>query len=141
MLHSITWSKYFSTLIILLIIYYLIIGIRYFKFELLNFLRIKQIENGSLTSYPIGSFSSVEESASPFMQSLLDEISAYLNGLHNSTPGKEELSHSLQLIFSKYPLLSESKFSDHQKMLLLEKINQQYPYMLGLEDLNKLLPG
>lgn len=141
MLHSITWQQYFSTVIILLLFYYLIVGVRYFKMELLTILGIKQIEEGSLTSYPIGSFSSGEENASPFMQTLLDEISAYLNGVQNSTPRKEELSHSLGVIFSKYPILSESDFSDHQKMIFLEKINQQYPNMLEIEDLNKLYSG
>ena len=141
MLHSITWQQYFTTIIILLIFYYLIIGVRYFKLELLTILGIKQIESDSLTPYPIGTFPSGEETASPFMQSLLDEISAYLNGTQNSTPSKEELCHSLGIIFSKYPVLSESEFSDHQKIILLEKINQQYPNMLEIEDLNKLCSG
>ena len=140
MLHSTTWAQYFSTIIILLIIYYLIISVRYFKYELLNVLGIKLVEKGSLNYFPIA-YPSNEESASPFMQSLLDEISAYLNEVQNSIPEKVELSNSLRVIFSKYPVLSESKFSDRQKTILLEKINQQYPNMLELEDLNKLCSG
>lgn len=156
MFQSISWQQYFLIIITLLIFYYLIIGIRYFKWEILSVLGMKKIETSSLNNvlgvnlnsdsynYPsehFGSFPTTETEVSPMMQSLNDEISAFLNGEQNDRPGKQEIMNSLKIIFSKYPLLSEENFSDHQKKIVLEKINNQYPGLCEFEDLNKLCSG
>ena len=91
-------------------------------------------------NYPsehFGSFPATETDASPMMQSLFDEIGAFLNGDQNSAPSNQELFNSLKIIFSKYPLFREGDFSDHQKMSILEKVNNRYPGVFELEDLNK----
>ena len=153
MFQSISWQQYLITIIILLVLYYLIVGIRYFKWELLNVMGIKKIETASLNTgtevnlksdpynYPseyFGSFPSTEKDASPMMRSLFDEIQAFLNGNPNSAISKQELTDSLKIIFSKYPLFSADNFSDPEKMIILEEINNRYPGLLELQDLNNI---
>lgn len=156
MLQSISWQQYFLTTITLLVLYYLIIVVRYYKWELLNVLGIKKIETSSLNTVTevnlksdsynysgeyFGSFPTTETDASPMVRSLYNEIRAFLNGDQNSSLSKEELSDSLKIIFSKYSLFNKDDFSDPQKMIILNEINQRNPGLFEIEDFNKLCSG
>ena len=153
MLQSISWLQYFSSILILLFIYYSIIGVRYFKWEILNVLGIKRIETGLYNTYPVSDFknevvnnlndnntpaSPSELNALSAFKSFNDEVRAFLNGTNYSETNKQELSGTIKKIFSNYPSLYESDFSTEMKTVLLDEINQHYPNLLELQDLNNI---
>ena len=84
------------------------------------------------------STSSPEFEALSTFQTFNDEVSAFLNGAIYSEMNKPELSGTIKKIFSKYPSLNESDFSTEMKTVLLDGINQHYPNLLELQDLNKI---
>ena len=153
MLHTITWQQYFTTIISLLIIYYIIIGLRFFKWEVLNVLGIKRIESGLFSQESLDKlqkFSSnerdeinnpgspLEIDTSTMMQSLSDEVRAYLNGTATLQIDKEEISDSMKKIISKYPELRTSYFSADLKKIVMAEINLRYPHLLNPEDFDQI---
>ena len=50
MFNSIAWGQYFSALIILLIIYYMLIGFWFYKWEILRIIGIRKVEDDSLNT-------------------------------------------------------------------------------------------
>ena len=53
MFNSITWGQYFSTLALLLVCYYTVIGFRYYRWKILAVIGIKKVEDSTVgSSYP-----------------------------------------------------------------------------------------
>jgi hypothetical protein len=153
MLHSITWGQYFSTVTTVLVIYYITICFRYFKWEILNVIGIKRISNSSFShgstadlhagnnsddiSAPVPNSTS-EIDMTFLIQSFTDEIKAFVQRTDNSEIEKEEIINSIRTISSKYTALIESNFKKELEVFVFNEINQQYPKMIEIKDLNKI---
>jgi hypothetical protein len=153
MLHSITWGQYFSTIIGVIVIYYIAVGFRYFKWEILNAIGIKKISspsfnNRSTTDLHSCNFSEKISASVPIstseidvtflIQSFTDEIKAFVQCTDNSEIEKEEIINSIRTISSKYTALRESNFKKELEVFVFNEINQQYPKMIEIKDLNKI---
>ena len=153
MLNSITWGQYFSTIIAVLIIYYIAIGFRYFKWEILNVIGIKIIETDLLSTKSIVGLqtnnssknikdnlpkTTLEIDVASLIQLYSDEIKAFVKETHNIEINKEEIIDSVRIISLKYAALKESDYSNDLKMFVFNEINQQYPKLLEVKDLNKI---
>lgn len=153
MLNSITWGQYFSTIIAVLIIYYIAIGFRYFKWEILNAIGIKIVETDLLSTKSIVGLqtnnssnnikdnlpkTTLEIDVASLIQLYSDEIKAFVKETHNIEINKEEIIDSVRIISSKYAALKESDYSNDLKMFVFNEINQQYPKLLEVKDLNKI---
>jgi hypothetical protein len=153
MLHSITWGQYFSTIIGVIVIYYIAVGFRYFKWEILNVIGIKKIWGSSLIkkstpdlnagNYPEDKSAPVPNSTSEIdvtflIQSFTDEIKAFVQCTDNSDIEKAEIINSITTISSKYTALRESNFKNELEVFVFNEINQQYPKMIEIKDFNKI---
>ncbi|RTL60091.1 MAG: hypothetical protein EKK37_04405 [Sphingobacteriales bacterium] len=118
MFSSISWSQYVSTLVILLACYYAYVAYKYYSWELLAIVGIKKVEPGTttLTTAEFKQQITAENHAdylskdpgetdlSPVINSLEDEITAYLQESGNDAT-KLDILNSLKQICSKYPVL------------------------------------
>ena len=119
MLSSITWGQYISAIGVLLLCYYLYVGYKYFRWEILGVIGIKKVEAGTLTMpatelkkqfisenhddyLPTSSMD--ETDISPLVNSFMDEVRAYLQAAGRQT-SKQELLNSFEQIIGKYPAL------------------------------------
>jgi len=126
MFNSITWGQYFSTLALLLVCYYAVIGYRYYRWEILGIIGIKKVEDSAVGSSELSNFKNLivtespddylpkpdlEIDISPLAQSFTDEVRAYLREINKNKTQKEELLNSLQVITSKYPALKDADYN------------------------------
>jgi hypothetical protein len=117
MFNSITWGQYFSAIIFLLIIYYILIGFRFYKWEILRIIGIRKVDDDSLnTTAALSNLKEFVDSEnhenylpkplleidiSPVVQSFIDEVSAFVKGADEAEITKEEIINSLQAICTK----------------------------------------
>jgi hypothetical protein len=72
------------------------------------------------------------------IQSFTDEIKAFVQCTDNSEIEKEKIINSIRTISSKYTALRESNFKKELEVFVFNEINQQYPKMIEIKDLNKI---
>jgi hypothetical protein len=152
MFNSITWGQYCTTVALLLVCYYLFVGFQYFRWEILNLIGIKKVEDRALTIPTVTNFKNslvteshedylpkpaLEIDISPVVQSFTDEVKAYLQEADNKIQ-HDELLNSLQLIASKYPALKETDCRQELEQLILKEASTQYPHLLQPKDLKQL---
>lgn len=149
MFNSISWSQYIGTIAVLLVLYYLFVTVKYFRWEILNLIGIRKVETDSFVIPAINNQvnpplaenpedylpkPALDIDISPVVQSFTDEVMAYLN---EAKPGvqKTELLYSLQLIASKYPALKDADCKDELLQAVLNEVNHKYPGLLKSVDL------
>ena len=124
MFNSITWGQYFSGIILLLIIYYILIGFRFYKWEILSVVGIRKADDDShnitaalsnLKEFGASENhenylpkSSLEIDISPLVQSFTDEVTTFVQGVDEAEITKEEIINSLKVICSKYPAIKNA---------------------------------
>ncbi|MBX2933914.1 MAG: hypothetical protein KF825_06690 [Ferruginibacter sp.] len=153
MLQSISWSQYITTITTLLMLYYCYVGFKYFRWEILNIIGIKKVEDDIIA---IPAFSNTNQSfkkenpedylpkpgleidISPVVQSFTDEVQAYLSESGSKNMQKDELLGSLRFILSKYPALKSSDCKEELLQFIIEQTNFQYPDMLQLDEVSRL---
>jgi hypothetical protein len=151
MLNSISWGLYITVIIALLICYYIYIGYKYFRWELLGFIGIKKIEPGThnLTVTEFKQQITTENHAdylpksttgtdfNPAITSFKDEVTAYLKeaGADYETMG---LLGSIQKICSKYPALKNIENRAELDSFLLKTINTSSSEEINLDDIQHL---
>lgn len=153
MFNSITWAQYFSTIALLLVCFYVFIGFRYYKWEILSVIGIKKIEETRLstTAFPnldnlITSEShekylpqhSLEIDISPLVQSFTDEVQAYLEEACKNKIQKKTIMDSLQLIISKYPALKDADCKDDFIQTIINAADLHYPNLIHSNDINRI---
>lgn len=152
MFNSITWGQYFTTVALLLIFYYAVIGFGYYRWEILSLIGIKKVEDSTVAIQTVANLKksfvteshedylpkpALETDISPLVQLFTDEVQAYLQEADNKIQ-KDELLNSLQLIASKYPALKDADCRNELMQLVLNEANTQYPNLLQPNDLNRL---
>lgn len=153
MFNSISWGQYFTTVFLFVIIYYVYVGIRYYRWEILKLIGIKKVEQNTISISTVSNFKKSFEAEthadylpkpefeidiSPLVQSFTDEISAYIQGSESATT-KSELLHSIQTIVLKYPALKNADYKQELVEFLLGQTNSLYPDLLNQDDVQKLL--
>ena len=141
MFNSITWGQYFSAIILLLIIYYILIGLRFYKWEILNIMGIRKVDDDSLNT--TAALSNLKEfvasenhenylpkppleiDISPLVQSFTDEVTAFVQGADEAEITKEEIINSLQAIRSKYPAIKKADCRNELEVDMLKGMNYQ----------------
>ncbi|HMO60723.1 MAG: hypothetical protein QM725_07215 [Lacibacter sp.] len=147
MLQSISWSQYLTSLILLLVCYYVYVGYKFYSWELLNLVGIKKIEPG-VADIPIEEFKAklVSENHAAYLpketvdganvlQSIKDEITAYLIATVDSIPSKNELLNALQVIIAKYPAKNLSGNNNSLHQFILAETEAIHPGVITQDDL------
>ena len=150
MFNSITWEQYFSAIIFLLIIYYTVIVLKFYKWEMLAAIGIRKVDNGILDTISLSGLkkyvspendedyqlkSSIEIDISPLVQSFTDEVTAFLKQADEVEITKEQISNSLQSICSKYPAIKNADCRNELTLLVANEINLKYPNLFQPNDL------
>jgi len=155
MFTQISWSNYITVVALLLAGYYLIIGYLYYRSDILNLLlgrKIIQFGNTSLTATqtdplhkPVLRFNKAhvenafeKQNLFPAVQSLSDEIQAFLNEAGRNKLNKEDVLPPLQLLLAKYPILKDSSFQESMQNIIETECIANCSIHLSEEDLNKL---
>ena len=153
MFNSITWGQYFTTVTLLLVCYYVFIGLRFYRWEILSVIGIKKVEDNAIAISTVANFKksfeteshedylpkpALEVDISPVVQSFTDEIKAYLQESDDNT-SKDELRHSIQAIVTKYPVLKNVDYKHELIQFLFDEANAKYPNLLQLNELKELL--
>ena len=153
MFNSITWGQYFCTIISLLIIYYAVIGFKFYKWEILAAIGIRKVDNASLDTVSLSGLKkyvslendedyqpkqSMEIDISPLAQSFNDEVAAFLQQADKAEITKEQITNSLQSICSKYPALKNADCRNELILLVANEINLKYPNLFQPNDLVRL---
>jgi len=153
MFNSITWGQYFSTIISLLIIYYAVLGLKFYKWEILAAIGIRKVDNATLNTVSLSGLKkyvspendedyqpkqSMEIDISPLVQSFTDEIAAFLKEADEVEITKEQIINSLQSICSKYPAIKNADCRNELILLVANEINLKYPNLFQQNDLVRI---
>ena len=154
MFNSITWVQYFSVIILLLVFYYILIGFRFYKWEILSIIGIRKVDDVSLnTTAALSNLkefatsenhenylpkSSLEIDISPLVQSFTDEVTAFVQEADEAEITKEEVINSLQVICSKYPAIKNADCRKDLEVAVLKEISLKYPTLLQQKDFKNL---
>jgi hypothetical protein len=153
MFNSITWGEYFYSIISLLIIYYAVLGVKFFKWEILAAIGIRKVDNATLDTVSLAGLKkyvspendedyqpkqAMEIDISPLVQSFNDEVTAYLRQADKAGITKKQIINSLQSICSKYPAIRTADCKDELTLLVANEINLKYPNLLQQNDLVRL---
>lgn len=154
MFNSITWGQYFSANILLLIIYYILIGFMFYKWKILRIIGIRKVDDDSLNI--TAALSNLKEFAasenhenylpkpnlgidiSPLVQSFTDEITAFVQGADEAEITKDQIINSLQTICTKYPVIKNADCKNDLELYVLKEINLKYPTLFQQNDLISL---
>lgn len=153
MFNSITWGQYFTTVTLLLICYYVLIGFRYYCWEILSVIGIKKVEDNTITKSTVSNLNkpiqaerhedylaeaTTEIDISPVVQSFTDEIKNHLQGL-DADISKSELLQSIQAIVLKYPVLKNVDYKHELIQFIIDESNALHPSLLQPNDVKQLL--
>jgi len=153
MFNSITWGQYFYAIISLLIIYYAVIGFKFYKWEILAAIGIRKVDNATLNTVSLSGLKkyvsqendgdyqpkqSMEIDISPLVQLFTDEVAAFLQEADESEITKEQIINSLQSICSKYPAIKNADCRNELILLVANEINIKYPNLFQQNDLVRI---
>ena len=153
MFNSITWDQYFYTIISFLSIYYAIISFKFYKWEILAAIGIRKVDQAALDTVSLSGLKkyvspendedyqpkpSMEIDISPLIQSFNDEVAAFLQQADEVEITKEQITSSLQSIFSKYPAIKNADCRNELTLLVAKEINLKYPNLFQQKDLVRL---
>ena len=154
MFNSVTWGQYFSAIILLLIIYYMLIVFRFYKWEILSVFGIQKLDDVSLnTTVALSNLkefdaseshadylpkSSLEIDISPLVQSFADEVTAFVQGAKEAEITKEQIINSLRAICAKYPVIKNADCRNDLEVDMLKEINLKYPALFQQNDFKNL---
>ena len=154
MFNSITWGQYFSAIILLLIIYYMLIVFRFYKWEILSVFGIQKLDDVSLnTTVALSNLKeftasenhenylpkpSLEIDISPLVQSFTDEVTAFVQGAKEAEITKEQIINSLRAICAKYPVIKNADCRNDLEVDMRKEINLKYPALFQQNDFKNL---
>ena len=153
MFNSITWGQYFYTIISLLIIYYVVLGFKFYKWEILATIGIRKVDNAALDTVSLSGLKkyvspendedykpkpSMEIDISPLVQSFNDEVAAFLQEANEVGITKEQIINFLQSICSRYPAIKNADCRNELTLMVANEINLKYPNLFKQNDLVRL---
>ena len=144
MLSTISWSQYITIISFALLIYYCLVGFKYYRWEILGLIGIRKVENEKVfipVDEGIQHFKPVENpenylpktmvetDISPLVQAFDDEVQAFINSVEPNMP-RPELLFSMQLVVSKYPALKNADCRDEISTIVFTQINEKFPGLI-----------
>lgn len=130
MFTQISWSSYIITVLLLSTAYYLFIGYRYYRNDLLQLVSGKRnTTNDNVVS---------TQRHQPLIQSFSDEARAFMEQAGKNKLDKKEIIQSLQLLFKKYPFLKDSAFQGSVQSLIINECASYCSIHLSDEELSAL---
>jgi hypothetical protein len=147
MLQSISWSQYFSTLLLSIIVYYTYVAYKYFRWEILSLIGIKKIDEKG-TPIPLAEikkqFTASNHSdflpreplneVNNLLQQFWDEVNAYLAEVKPQAP-KEEVCFTIEKIVEKYPELNSTEYTTEVESTISGLLNQYFPEKFTVADM------
>ncbi|MDB5222369.1 MAG: hypothetical protein JWN83_1036 [Chitinophagaceae bacterium] len=153
MFTEISWGTYITIVIVLLAVYYLFIGFRYYRRDL------SQLISGGKTGFPdkakfTASKSDViikprpheafmqlsveDQNLYQLLQSLSDEIQALLGEAGNKRLNKDEIITALKILIAKYSVLKNSSFRESIQNLIQTESETNCSIHLSEKELSEL---
>jgi hypothetical protein len=149
MFNSITWGQYVSAIILLSILYYVFVGFKYYRWEILSLIGIRKIDNDTIV-IPSAANIKPEENPenylpkplqnngiSPTVQPFTDEVQAYLNQTENDI-SKHEIIDALLQLLEKYPAAQNAEYRNELIYFIAAAVNTKYPQLLLANDIRQL---
>lgn len=147
MLQSISWSQYFSTLLLSIIVYYAYVAYKYFRWEILSLIGIKKIDERG-TPIPVAEIKKQftasnhadflpKESlgeVNGLLQPFWDEVNAYVAEIKPIAP-KEEICFAVKMILEKYQGLNSEEYKTEVETTILGLLNQYFPEKFTMADI------
>lgn len=126
MLHSISWGRYCTALVLLLGIYYGYVFWKYYRHEL-----FAKRDHAASEESP-------DDEMLPDVQSLNDEIAAYVRQAAMTHAVKPEILFALQRIIRKYPAVKDSPYQQSVNRLLRMECRDQCALHLDETELKQV---
>jgi len=149
MFNSITWGQYLTTVALLLVLYYVFVGFKYFRWEILSLIGIKKVDTDIITIPSVVNTKTEENhedylpkppqenDTSSMVQPFTDEVQAYLNQTENGI-SKHELIDALQQLIEKYPATQNAAYRNELVYFIASLVNAKYPQLLRASDISEL---
>lgn len=153
MLSSISWSNYFAATSILVIFYYVAIGYKYYKQDILALignnnqspktlsfatenLQLKPVIANHKNYQPLAT--DTVENLPNLVQSFTDETTAYLQQAGNDQTDKVTILLTLQRIILKYPALIKSDFKQSLEAFISNEVESNSTIQLSEDEVGRL---
>ncbi len=149
MFNSITWGQYISAITLLLVLYYMFVGFKYFCWEILSLIGIRKVNNDTI-AIPSSVNNKQKENpedylpkppqnkdTSPKVQPFTDEVQAYLNQTEISI-SKHEIIDGIQQLIEKYPIAQNAEYRNELTYFIAAAVNEKYPQLLQVNDISQL---
>ena len=147
MLQSISWSQYFSTLLLSIIIYYTYVAYKYFRWEILSIIGIKKIDDKAI-AIPVADIKKqfTASNHADFLpremlfevnsklQLFWDEVNAYLSEIKPQAPN-EQICFAVKKILEKYPDLNSKENKAEAETTVSGLLNQYFPERFTVADI------
>lgn len=153
MLSSISWSDYFAAISILVIIYYVAIGYKYYKQDILALIgnnsqspKTLSFATENLQQKPVIAnhknyqplATGAVENLPNLVQSFTDETTAYLQQAGNDKTDKATILVTLQRIVLKYPTLIKSDFKQSLEAFISNEVESNSNIQLSEDEVGRL---
>lgn len=130
MFTQISWTNYFTIILLLAVGYYLVIGYLYYRNYFL------QIISGKKNA--ANDFVTVFQNQDSVIQSFSDEVCAYMNEVGKNKQDKNDIMFSLQLLLQKYPTLKDLSFRESVQNIINNECKKYCSIHLSEEELRAL---
>ena len=149
MLNSISWGQYLSAIAVVLILYYLYVGFKYFRWEILSLIGITKADDDKIIIAAPTNMQHLEKhedylpksatnnTKSPLLHQFEDEVTAYLNQTEIDI-SKHEIIDGLQQLIEKYPAAQNAEYRNELTYFIAAAVNTKYPQLLQASDIKLL---
>lgn len=148
MLSSISWAGYFTAIAILLVVYYAVIGYRFYRNDIivitggLNNQRslsfVKDHLRQEISSQKDQKGEDIINNTPLLVESFTDEIRAFLQEAKNNELSKGTIFHSLQIIVSKYPSLKISEYKSLLEQLIIDETELNCDVLIKEDEVSRV---
>lgn len=144
MFSAVTWGQYFIAIGFALLAYYIVIALKFFKWELLAVAGIHKEANSSFSNVSAAMFSAANSEAidggtevdlSPVLQDFRDELAAFAVQASSSKFSSEDAMQGVQTIVSKYPVLNTSEHEAVRNDIILQELHDAGYSSINYKDL------
>lgn len=130
MFTQVSWDKYIIAVLLLSAVYYLFIGYRYYRGDLLQLISGKKVTaNHVMEAFDMNN---------PLMESFSDAIEAFMYEAGKNKLDKKNIMQSLPLLFKKYPASNDTALRESVQNLIINKCKSYCSIHLSDEELSAL---
>jgi hypothetical protein len=130
MFTQISWGSYITAALVLSACYYLLIGYRYYRNDLLQLISGKKVTaNQVMEAFDMNN---------PLVESFSDAIEAFMNAAGKNELDKNTILKSLPILFKKYPASNDTALRESVQNLIINKCKSYCSIHLSDEELSAL---